>query len=305
MSNYTNFKKNVCCFCLSENIKNLSLVSHLEGIPAGLSRSNEANFQGILCNDCKSVTSSRLFNEDLYVDGFYSKSENYDRISPSYDYTGSLVKKIISASKKGKVLDFGAGQGAAAIHMQNLGAAVDVLDPDKGYQNQLKSNFDYVMSDIKEIKDKYSCIYAIGVLEHLSDIPDVVTSLYQKLDEDGILVFQYPNPKGFSARFNFNGWDMLFESGHNFIPSADGLHSMLSRHGIYIESSYSSSIISRGRLPFFGTRTVRRENLMKSLIDKYRIVKYFYKLIWELQGLLGLGETLVVTIKKNSQGVIK
>ena len=298
MSNSTNVKKKVCPFCLSENIKDLSLVSHLERIPAGLSRSNEADFQGVLCNDCRSVTSSQLFNKDLYIDGFYSKSENYDRITPSYDYTGSLAKKIIYASKKGKVLDFGAGQGAAAAHMKNLGAAVDVLDPDEGYQKQLKPNFDNVMSDIKEIKDKYSCIYAIGVLEHLSDIPDVVTSLYRKLDKDGILVFQYPNPNGFSARFNFNGWDMLFESGHNFIPSVDGLRSILQRHEIFIESSYSSSIVSRGRVPFCGTRVVRAENLVKRLVDKYSFAKYFYNLIWELQGILGLGETLVVIIKK-------
>ena len=180
--------------------------------------------------------------------------------------------------------------------MKNLGATVDVLDPDEGYQKQLKSNFDNVMSDINEIKDKYSCIYAIGVLEHLSDIPDVVTSLYRKLDKNGILVFQYPNPKGFSARFNFNGWDMLFESGHNFIPSVEGLRSMLRRHEIFIESSYSSSIVSRGRVPFCGTRVMRAENFVKRLVDKYCFAKYFYNLIWELLCILCLGETLVVLI---------
>ena len=299
MSSCTKNNSYQCPFCLSKNTISIKFDSHIEEIPSGLSRSNKASFNGFKCITCKSITSSKLFDKDLYKEGFYSKTQNYDRVNPSYDYTGPLLKKIISASKNGKVLDFGAGQGATAIHIKNLGVDVDVLEPDEGYRKHLALNFNNVMSDIEEIKEKYNCIFAIGVLEHLSDIPDVISSLYEKLRKDGVLIMQYPNPTGFSAKYNFKNWDMLYESGHNFIPSLIGLRHMLERQGISIDSSYTSSIISRGRVPFFAARVTRFEKVLKNIVDRNIVIKFLYNLAWKFQGILGLGETLVVVIKKN------
>jgi SAM-dependent methyltransferase len=299
MSSYTDNSLEKCPFCLSINIQELNLVSNIEEIPAGLSRSNQASFNGILCKDCKSVTSSNFFDEELYVEGFYSKSKNYDRIIPGYDYTGPFVKEITEKCKNGKALDFGAGQGAAAAHIKNLGINIDVLDPDEGYQEHLKNSFDTVLSDINEIEENYNCIYAIGVLEHLSDIPYIVSSLYEKLQKDGILVFQYPNPSGFSARFNLTKWDMLFENGHNYIPSVKGLNTMLKRHNLEIDQYYSSSILSRGRVPFLASRIDKLEKFVQKAVSKSSFLSLIYNFMWHLQGLLGLGETLVVIIKKN------
>lgn len=287
-----------CPFCLSDQIEAISLASYLEKIPEGLSRGKQANFEGIACRACGSISSSKLFNADLYSDGFYSKSDNYSRVSPAYDYSGPLVNIVLRASKKGKVLDFGAGQGSAAAHMRTLGVCVDVLEPDEGYQKQLRASFDTVYSDITDITHKYSCIYAVGVLEHLSDIRAVLASLCDSLEDNGLLIFQYPNPRGLTARVNLRKWDMLFESGHNYIPSVRGLRTMLNGDSMIIDRSYSSSILSRGRIPFFWARNAQWEQVMKSLVRKNRVVRFLYKAAWELQGKMGLGETLVVIIKK-------
>ena len=148
-------------------------------------RSQLAQFNGWRCMDCGSLWAAEMFDHSQYESGFYSSAANYNRIKPAYDYTGPFVKKVFKAAKNGKVLDFGAGQGAAAAQLKSLGLDVHVLEPDKGYQELLKRDFDRVFSSLEEVSVKYDCIYGIGVLEHLSDIPSTIENSNEKLNKMG------------------------------------------------------------------------------------------------------------------------
>ena len=216
-----------------------------------MTRKNKSSFQGNFCKNCRSICSSVIFDKKKYKEGYYSNSKSYSRHKPSYDYTGNLMSFISKQSKGKKVLDFGAGQGSAALFLKSNGLNVDVLEPDKGYRDNLAKSFKNVFQDIESLKSEYSIIYSIGVLEHLEDIEDTTKRLLKKLCNNGFLIFQFPNINGLSGLLRLKKWDMLFEEGHNFIPSLRGLKIFLNRKGIKIHKSYTSSIISRGRIPFY------------------------------------------------------
>jgi len=290
-----------CPFCGSVSVKVLAVFSKLDSVPAGLTRGNDADFQGIKCLDCKSLAADELYDSEKYVSGVYSSSENYKHMKLSYDYTGDFVERVSEFSKQGRVLDFGAGQGTTAKFIQNQGIAIDVLEPDRGFQEALKSAFENVYSSLDEVKIKYRVIYAIGVLEHLDEIKVTLCHLSDKLEDDGILLFQYPNVNSLSARLKLKSWDMIFEPGHNFIPSVDGLAKLLRGTDLEITDSYSSSILTRGRIPWFPIRLDKLERWMNKLVQASPIVRFIYEKQWEVQSRIGLGETVVVSIRSRKR----
>ena len=298
------FVSRSCPFCGSFSLKVVSVSSKLARVPAGLTRGNDANFQGIKCADCKSLTADELYDSKQYVSGVYSNSENYKHIKPGYDYTGDFVERVSKFSRGGRVLDFGAGQGTTAEFIQSKGVAIDVLEPDSGFQKTLRGTFKNVYCSLDEVKIKYRVIYAIGVLEHLDDIRATPCYLSEKLEDDGILLFQYPNINSLSARLMLGSWDMIFEPGHNFIPSVDGLMKLLNGTDLEIFNSYSSSILTRGRIPWCPKRFDKLEQWMKKLLHSSLIARFFYVKLWQFQSSIGLGETVVVSIRNRKKQLI-
>ena len=275
----------------------VSVSSKLDRVPAGLTRGNDANFQGIKCADCKSLAADKLYDSKQYASGVYSNSENYKHMKPGYDYTGDFVERVSKFSRGGRVLDFGAGQGTTAEFIRSKGVAIDVLEPDSGFQETLRGAFENVYCSLDEVKIKYRVIYAIGVLEHLDDIRATFYHLAEKLEDDGVLLFQYPNINSLSARLMLKSWDMIFEPGHNFIPSVDGLKKLLNGTDLEIFDSYSSSILTRGRIPWCPKRFDKLEKWMNKLLHSSSIARYIYVKQWQLQSSIGLGETVVVSIR--------
>lgn len=279
----------------------LRVKSNLKSIPAGLTRGVQADFHGKKCSSCKSIISDKTFASEKYSSGFYSNNENYKRAIPGYDYTGDFVRRILKFADGERILDFGAGQGTTAEFIQNQGGLIDVLEPDRGFQEDLGSIFENVYVSSGELKQKYRVIYAIGVLEHLDDIKQTFHLLSEKLQDGGVMIFQYPNVNSLSARLALKFWDMIFEPGHNFIPSEKGLKKFLQDSELEIVDGYSSSILSRGRVPWFPIRFDKIERNMIKLTRSSSVVRCIYEKLWQLQSRVGLGETLVVTIQKRRE----
>jgi len=286
-----------CKFCGSSKTKTVELTDFVETVPAGLTRGTFAEFKGLKCLKCRSVESTNKFNPENYRQGFYSNSKGYDRVEFCYDYTGDLITFLQTHAKS--VLELGAGQGATAGHLKQLGLDVAVLEPDKGYQNILRQNFSEVYSGISDVKRRFDAAVSIGVLEHVEDpykhIMDVFESV---LSTNGLMICQFPNICGLSARLNLKKWDMIFEPGHNHLPSVKGLKHMLQGSGIQISHAYSSSITSRGRVPFLPLRRDRLEKKYKYLTERYSMLAKFNKICWDLQSRIGLGETTVIIMER-------
>ena len=287
-----------CKFCAEDDMLEVIYNSRVSVVPSGLSRKEIATFNGYTCKYCKSVENKIKFDPNRYIDGYYSGVANYDRPSPSYDYTGNLAKYL--KSKKGSILDLGAGQGAFALYLKQLGLDVDVSEPDVGYQKVLSENFNKVFDGIYDLERRFDTVVTVGVLEHVDDPIQHILDVFDKaLDSDGELICQYPNVGSLTAKLNFRSWDMLFEAGHNYIPSLKGLEIALNNTDISIEQAYSSSITSRGRIPFTPTRNAGLERIYKKLCDNISLLQNVNRGLWHFQSFLGLGETIIVHLKRN------
>ena len=72
-------------------------------------------------------------------------------------------------SKGGSILDLGAGQGAFALYLKQLGLDIEVSEPDAGYQTILSENFNKVFVGIHDLQRRFDTVVTIGVLEHVDD----------------------------------------------------------------------------------------------------------------------------------------
>lgn len=290
-----------CDFCDSTAFKNLDFKSDLKKVPEGLTRKLNANFSGYICLNCRSIKNKYQFDNSKYLDGFYSQNVNYDRGEDGYDYTGNLVSEIISRAPD--ILELGSGQGALARHLKNQGVKVSVLEPDPGYMKILETDFKETFKEINDVNRKYSLVLSVAVLEHVEDTLEHIKEIFSKLIIDnGVLICQFPNVNSLSARLSLSKWDMIFEPGHNAIPSVVGLNILLRKNGFEIVKHKSASILSRGRLPFFWRRFFSLECVYKKLINSNRIFRAINRCMWTLQDLFELGETIVITVKRKSPG---
>ena len=285
-----------CIFCQSTLLKKISHSSFLVKVPEGLVRSRSENFDGLQCSACKSIINSK--NEIIdYKKGVYSANKNYTRKIIGYDYSGNLMS-YLSKKNNNRILEIGAGEGAVATYLKNKNFNIDVVEPDINYKENLKkNNIDNVYKSLNSCKKKYDIIYSIGVLEHIHDLDKFILQCKAILKKNGLLIFQYPNIKSLSSRLFLKKWDMLFEPGHVSIPSVRGLSEYLKRFELIIHKSFSSTILTRGRIPFFPVRNYYMEKCYKSF-TKIMFFKYINNILWRFIDFFDLGESIVVVIKK-------
>ena len=256
-----------CVYCLSNQLTALSYDSKINNIPAGLTRNKHEIFHGFQCKKCysffKTNTDSLLYNDD------YSKSDT--------------------------ILEIGAGSGWLSRYLIANGYNnIHAVEKDSHYLSLLQASG--VSASIDIPNKKFDIIIFVGLYEHLEDPINFVRTLYSDhLEKDGQLFFQYPNPTSISARLNPAGWDMLFEPGHIEMPSAIGVSKAFSSMKL---KHHSSTITTRGRLPFIPTRVDSLEKKWKKLISRYKFFSMLNTKLFKLQDYFGFGETLNILIFK-------
>ena len=136
----------------------------------------------------------------------------------------------------------------------------------------------------------------IGVLEHLNDPKSDLLNILSYLKADGTAIFQYPNIKSISAKIFFSKWDMNFEDGHISIPSLTGLKKIINEFSLV--NYHSSTIMSRGRLPFVPIRLNDVEKKVKKYKESNLIFRVIISKLFAFQDFFMLGETICVYFKK-------
>lgn len=106
--------------------------------------------------------------------------------------------ELVSAiSSRGKLLDFGAGQGRFLEMIGNLNftqmSGVDLMKR----PNQKSQNYDWIEADLNEklpiTEDNFDIIVGIEVIEHLENPRAMVRELYRLLKPGGNLILSTPN----------------------------------------------------------------------------------------------------------------
>ncbi len=128
----------------------------------------------------------------------YTKTVDIKRLK----FIDDILKTSLSGN--GKVLDVGCGNGNISIYLGSLGYNVRGVDISEKAINNARNNnpyphvkFDAVSAEqLSAEKSHYNAIICSEVLEHLDNPKQLLDTLYNLLEDDGVLIVTVPNGAG-------------------------------------------------------------------------------------------------------------
>ena len=185
----------LCPLCDSQNIEQLSN-SNREGGP----------LRTVICIDCGLVWSDpfphdpRTFYENeyrlAYKSSYQPKAKHVYRAGQVALTRHQKIQSLISSPQI--LLDVGVGGGEFAYLMKSLGHDVSGIEPNLGYANYAKSQYDLslqigFLQDAQFAENSFDVITIWHVLEHTEDPLQVLSKLGSWLKPNGTLVVEVPN----------------------------------------------------------------------------------------------------------------
>lgn len=147
-------------------------------------------------------------------------------------YARKLADSLHLADFSGlSLLDFGAGSGAAATALAELGAAITAVEP-FGHQH-LRQQGIRVYPDLQQLpaEARFDGIVCLDVLEHLTAPWETLLRLRGRLAENGWIFLATPNPAGLNARLRGPRWREARKPGHLMFFDSPALERLLQRCG--------------------------------------------------------------------------
>ena len=114
-----------------------------------------------------------------------------------------LIKNIFKKKNEEiSILDFGAGWGFWLNYLKENNFDVHAFEISETRINFLKKNQIKVISDIKNIDNRFDFIYSEETFEHISDPKETLINLSKILKEDGFIMLRFPSSFLFKLRLN-------------------------------------------------------------------------------------------------------
>lgn len=202
------------------------------------------------------------------------KMVKYGILATAYDYTGlvedaleKVAGKILSwvcplreavgetvmwleASRRGRLLDVGCGNGQFLAHMRGLGWEVIGVEPDSKAVHIAKEHFGLkvfqgTLEEAKFPDDSFDAITMNHVIEHVPEPMGTLAECRRLLQSGGKLVVVTPNIRSL-GRYIFGeywrGWEV---PRHLFLFSSRSLRTCTERAGLRVQRLWVTSKIAR------------------------------------------------------------
>lgn len=168
----------------------------------------------------------------------YSGRDNLVAMEEAHRYNDFLQRLIIRhAPPSGPWLDFGAGAGQFAIPLKQAGHDVMAVEVDTVLSQAIARQGVPTFNALEKVPDgSVQYIYALNVLEHISDDGSALRMLRRKLRPGGKLLVYVPAFQGL-----YSSMDALV--GHYRRYRGDGLRSIVEQAGFQVETVAYADVI--------------------------------------------------------------
>jgi len=145
---------------------------------------------------------------------------------------------ISHTTKKGRILDIGAGIGAFLNEMKQKGWDIDGVEPDYGARQQAKNLFAINLKPTPELYQlphgSYDAITLWHVLEHVEPLQDYVAQLKKLLTPNGRIFIAVPNYTSLDADVYGNRWAAYDVPRHLYHFTPRSIEVLVEKHGMKI-----------------------------------------------------------------------
>ena len=168
----------------------------------------------------------------------YSGRDNLVAMEEAHRYNDFLQGLIVRhAPASGPWLDFGAGAGQFAIPLKRAGHDVMAVEVDAALSQGIARQGVTTFDALEKVPDEsVAYVYALNVLEHISDDGNALRMLRRKLRPGGKLLVYVPAFQGL-----YSSMDALV--GHYRRYRADGLRATVEQAGFEVESVAYADVV--------------------------------------------------------------
>jgi ubiquinone/menaquinone biosynthesis C-methylase UbiE len=197
-----------------------------------------------------------LINEELISfpsESFSGEAHNDEASGFWAKERARAIGKILRDSDVHNIWEIGAGNGAAAIPLRNLGISVIAVEPLRtGALTLVKNGFTTFHATFDSLKLPDNSIGAIGafdVLEHLEDPDELLSEIFRVLKPNGVFICSVP-----CFQWLFSDFDIAI--GHYRRYNRASMFELLTKNRLSVKNQYNlfgflvlPALISR-RLPY-------------------------------------------------------
>ncbi|MGD1952802.1 MAG: class I SAM-dependent methyltransferase [Leptolyngbyaceae cyanobacterium] len=161
-------------------------------------KKDEIELQSLVCHSCGFICyTPRPDDNDIsekyaYLNRHYGKPSNSHPVTQDVERAERIYRQCMEFTNKAQlnVLDYGGGDGRLLMPFQNDGHSCFVVD----YYEFPIAGITKLGNDIQDaqIDRKFDIIICSHVLEHVSDVSNLLTRLKDYLKDDGILYGEVP-----------------------------------------------------------------------------------------------------------------
>lgn len=238
-----------------EKLSNCPICSHNEFKPFMKVKDwsiSKEDFYLVQCNGCGLVlTNPRPGEEEI---GPYYESQDYVSHSDTKDgiinklyqmvksYTiGRKVEMVNALAPRKSILDVGCGTGDFVGTCKNSGWTVQGVEPNRTARDLVSAKYGFVPNESFEKanyeKGTLGIITMWHVLEHVHRLDYYLSSYYELLDKNGILVIAVPNYTSYDAQHYQAHWAAYDVPRHIWHFSPDTMMQLCKRYGFELKET--------------------------------------------------------------------
>lgn len=253
-----------------------------------------SKFNLVECINCKLTFCNNIYSENAFIevyDRLYNQTKQYNvhvkesekliaKKKYKLGYTKKIILDYILRNNVKKIAEIGAGVGVVAHYLQNkevdyLGIELDV----KTAERAKKASLNIIQGDFKiinNIDEKFNCILAFEVIEHIQALDDLFKIIKHKLHPNGYLGFTVPN---YNKRLNYK------EKHQKIYQSPPPIHlnffTIESLRNIAIFYGFKVEFINEKKFPYLNLNKIETyKHFLKALMGNYNgstIIALFQK----------------------------